>query len=256
MLLLANALGHTLVPISANTFREHLVMRAPAPQLKSKSWERPEAILFDADGTLLDSLPPHVDFCHNMNRELGLGLTLPDRSDVAACRLIAAAPMDNFFRAAGFPEKAIAGCVEAYSRRFAVENPVRPFEGVEQLLCAISEHNVPCAIVSSNTAVNVRAGLMDLSSRFSFIDGIDNAPLDKAEAIAAALEKLGVQPSAAAYVGDTRKDSEKAKAAGVRFVGVDYGFEALARDRSAVRGAPVAETVAELESLLVAMVST
>lgn len=36
-----------------------------------------KAILFDADGTLLDSLPPHVDFCHVSACLLG--------ADVRAC---------------------------------------------------------------------------------------------------------------------------------------------------------------------------
>ena len=52
---------------------------------------RPQAILFDADGTLLNSLPPHIDFCHKMNDELSLDLPLPSREDIAACRRVAAA---------------------------------------------------------------------------------------------------------------------------------------------------------------------
>ena len=57
-----------------------------------------------ADGTLLDSLPRHIEFLHIMNDELDLGLGLPSCTDVPACREIAAAPMSNFFRRAGFPE--------------------------------------------------------------------------------------------------------------------------------------------------------
>lgn len=207
----------------------------------------PRAILFDADGTLLDSLPPHVQFVRTMNEELGLGLPLPDPSDVVACRKITAAPMGNFFRAAGFPESTIERCVQAYETRFANECPVAPFAGVDSLLERLAANNVPTAVVSSNTEANVRTGLgPELSSRFEFIDGIDNAPADKAEAIGAALRRLGV--AQATYVGDTRKDCIKATAAGCTFVGVDYGFEAL---REGVDGSfEVASSVAELEALL------
>ena len=52
--------------------------------------------------------------------------------------------------------------------------------------------------------------------------------------------------SNATYVGDTRSDFEAATACGLRFVGVDYGFEAL---RGAV-DAPVAADVDELCALL------
>ena len=230
----------------------HAYQRAPEPGMRKLG--KPQAVIFDADGTLLDSLPPHVDFCHAMNAELGLGLTLPARTDVTACRQIASAPMDNFFRSAGFPEATIACCVEAYETRFAAECPVVPFAGIDDLIALLAQ-SVPCAIVSSNTAANVRAGLgSELSARFAFIDGIDNAPADKQVAITAALGRLGFAPSAVAYVGDTRKDCVKATGAGVRFIGVDFGFEALARDRSAVRGAPVAESVSELEAILLGMV--
>ena len=207
------------------------------------------AVLFDADGTLLNSLPPHVDFVHTMNDELELGLSLPSRDDLAASRLIAAAPMANFFRRANFPESAIAACVEAYEGRFAAECKVAPFDGVEPLLSRLSDLRVPCAVVSSNTAHNVRRGLGDSARFLDFILGIDNAPADKAEAIAVALDRLELEPVDAIYVGDTRKDFDKASAAGVAFLGVDFGFEALHSDGLC---APVALSVGELGSLLAA----
>ena len=232
----------------------HAICQRHAHNLKmaESSSTAPCAVLFDADGTLLDSLPPHVDFCHMMNAELGLKLSLPDRTDVASCRRIAAAPMANFFRAAGFPEDVIDGCVEAYEARFATECKVAPFAGVQSLLSRLASADVQCAVVSSNTAANVRAGLgPELAAYLSFIDGIDNAPADKAEAIASALVRLNVDPASAVYVGDTRKDCVKATAVGVPFVGVDYGFEALANDRdAALEGASVAQSVGELEELL------
>lgn len=210
-------------------------------------------ILFDADGTLIDSLPPHIDFCHKMNSELSLGLSLPDRSDVASCRKIAAAPMANFYRESGFPEGVIDQCVEAYEARFATECKVMPFAGVDGLLARLSSRpDLCCGVVSSNTAVNVRAGLgPELASCLSFIDGIDNAPADKAEAITNALARLDVDPTSVIYVGDTRKDWVKASSVGVPFVGVDYGFEALSdAGEDALAGALVARSVLELEELL------
>ena len=49
------------------------VFRLAGPPGRTEAPARPlAALIFDADGTLLDSLPPHVDFCHAMNAELGL----------------------------------------------------------------------------------------------------------------------------------------------------------------------------------------
>ena len=209
----------------------------------------PNVVLFDADGTLLDSLPPHIDFCHKMNEELGLGLTLPDRNDISACRSVAAAPMTAFFEQASFPSDVITHCVMAYESRFSNECEVLPFTGVDELLAGLRGNDVRCAIISSNTAPNVLEGLGSLSSQFEFVHGIDNAPADKSEAIAAALNRLGVEASDAIYVGDTRKDYDKASGAGVPFIGVGYGFEPL-EEMSDDIGAPVALSVDELGRLL------
>lgn len=227
-----------------------------------------EAIIFDADGTLIDSLPPHIDFCHQMNAEfdVGLGASLPARNDIRACRTVTAAPMDNFFRRAGFPENLVPCLVEAYEARFAAECPVGPFEGIGDMLRRLTEeYGLKVAVVSSNTSANVRHALGPLlSQRMTFILGIDNGPKDKAEAIREALCRLRLTSGgpgracecAALYVGDTEKDSQKAAAAGMRFVGVDYGFEGLAAlqrsDPEAFPDSPVATTVAELASLLFA----
>ena len=53
----------------------------------------PRCVLFDADGTLLNSLPAHVEFCRTLNDERGLGLALPLSSDLVASRKITGAPM-------------------------------------------------------------------------------------------------------------------------------------------------------------------
>ena len=50
------------------------------------------AVVFDADGTLLNSLPPHVAFCHEMNEKFNANLVLPDyhTPDLLGCRSITA----------------------------------------------------------------------------------------------------------------------------------------------------------------------
>jgi hypothetical protein len=49
-----------------------------------------KSVVFDADGTLLDSLPPHIDFCHEMNKQFGTKLELPSTTDLAGCRSLSA----------------------------------------------------------------------------------------------------------------------------------------------------------------------
>jgi len=148
--------------------------------------------------------------------------------------------------------------VSRYEARFASECRVAPFGGVREMVDELrgGVGSVRLAIVSSNTARNVLDGLDggggggggSLADAFEFVLGIDNGPADKAEAMRLALRRMDVQPAEAVYVGDTASDASRAAAAGVRFVGVGYGFEALAA--GSVGGRPVAATVEELRALL------
>ena len=202
------------------------------------------AVVFDADGTLLDSLPPHVGFCHSMNAELGASLQLPAIDDIAGCRALSAAPMENFLRKAGFSEPHVAAAIKRYEDSFATMHPVRVFSGVPEMLRRLKVAGLRLAVVSSNTSKNVRTGLANGvappagataeqatdpglvvdSDAFEFVWGIDNASRSKAEALAAASKHLGVPSKHFIYVGDTIKDAFSAQQAGLGlFLGANWG---------------------------------
>lgn len=221
--------------------------------------ERPRlrAVVFDADGTLLDSLGPHVAFCRRMSeRHTGGAVAVPDPADLEACRALSAAPMDNFLRRAGFDEALVPMLVEEYERSFAADFPVKPFDAaaLTALLDACGAAGVPTGVVTSNTAHNTRACLgKDLADRFSFIWGIDNGPRSKLDGMRAALRYLGASraPEEVLYVGDTRKDGACAAEAGMSFLPASYGFEDLASDAkvtAAPRALPVAMSFEEMAS--------
>lgn len=193
-------------------------------------------MIFDCDGTLADSLPPHVAFCRAMNEELGAGLRLPETSDRDGCRRLAAAPMDNFLRRAGFAESDVETAVQRYERRFAKEFPVGLFPGISAMLRQLLQahgQGLRLAIVSSNTSRNVRACLAsDIGEQhlecpptdcFDFIWGIDNAARSKAESLTQAAAKLDLAPGQIVYIGDTEKDARCAQACGMHFIGADWG---------------------------------
>jgi hypothetical protein len=102
-----------------------------APVMKARL-ARPQALLFDADGTLLDSLPPHISFCQTMNDELGLGLQLPNRDDIAACRRVAAAVSGRIF------ERNAKMCsnVSTHRRVFPTRPPSMPAIASHRVLAA------------------------------------------------------------------------------------------------------------------------
>jgi phosphoglycolate phosphatase len=251
------------------------------------------AVIFDADGTLLDSLPPHVEFCRAMAAQQGdrcaaVLAALPEAGDLAGCRALSAAPMDNFLRKAGFAEELVPPLVAEYEASFADGFPVAPFRGTGAVLAALRRGSggdggaaggaaaaaaaaaagLRLAVVSSNTAANVRRGLGSaLCAHFEIISGIDNGPRSKQDAIADCLRRMGLDSAGAGagagageggagvgapavvYVGDTAKDCACARANGLAFVGVDFGFEELS---TAGLACPVARTMEGLGEMLIA----
>ena len=86
-----------------------------------------------------------------MNEKHACGLALPrlgadadadpaaTARALAASRALAAAPMDNFLRRAGFPEPLVPALVREYEAGFAAAFPVAPFRGVPALLRELTQ---------------------------------------------------------------------------------------------------------------------
>ena len=209
-------------------------------------------VIFDCDGTLTDSLRPHIEFCHSLKAKFNLDIYLPDPTDLDGSRLIAAAPMRKFIEKAGFPKELITKCVSEYESSFSQQFKVLPFPDVPEFLRRLNERGFRLAVVSSNTSANVLAALGDeLPGLFETIIGIDNGPASKKDSIRLAMKMMSVdvKGTQVLYIGDTKKDAECALDAGCQFIGVNYGFEDLQASLD-VSKFPVALTVGSLEETL------
>ncbi len=114
------------------------------------------------------------------------------------------------------------------------------FPGVVELLGDLARRGVPRAIVSSDAEANIRLTL-----------GPDNAALidhyacgaslfGKPPKLRQVLKRYGMRPGEALYVGDEVRDAEAARAVGIAFAAVSWGFAtprgaAPAGARSALR---------------------
>ncbi len=143
-------------------------------------------------------------------------------------------------------------------REFTLPNlAVDPlFAGAKQALEALSEAGWLLGIVTNKG----RHGLGQLTMRHGIADLIDvsftadDMPVKPAPDMAiAAIDKYGIAPNRAVFIGDTINDALCAKGAAIPFVGVDWGYHdnQLLRDNGAVHIArDFTDLVDELNALV------
>ncbi len=195
-------------------------------------------LIFDLDGTLIDSAP---DIAHALNHLLGeLGL----RSlDIATVRSLVGDGAPELMRKA----LAIAGrdvapadippLFERY-RAYYLENATRltrPYAGVPETLAALraSGHRmVVCTNKIQKPTLKILDGL-DLTKFFDGVMGGDVTPARKPDPrhLLAALALIDGAPNEAVMIGDGINDALAAKAAGIPLLILDSGYgEVPARD--------------------------
>jgi phosphoglycolate phosphatase len=188
-----------------------------------------ERVVFDVDGVLVDSLAAHLHICRDKSREYGLALAIPDASGLRAMirRGVVISPMRQFFLAVGFPEALADRANASYRLEFVDKYRPQPFDGTREMLARLAQRRVRLGLVTSNTLANVRRSLGNLMEYFDarclFARDEPSDP-EKPEALRRAIHQWGVEPDRLIYVGDQREDYEAARQAGVRFLGVTYGW--------------------------------
>ena len=193
----------------------------------------PRAVLFDLDGTLVDTAP---DLCNAVNHVLaGLG-----RAAVPLARLrevvskggramlaVALPDLDDAARDALLPP-----FLARYAEALAVES--EPFTGVPALLEALDARGVRWGIVTNKPealAAGVVAG-MGWVARCAVLVGGDTLPLRKPDPapLHLACERLGIDPARCLYVGDDERDVQAARAAGMPSAAALWGYRLPGED--------------------------
>jgi phosphoglycolate phosphatase len=187
-----------------------------------------DALLFDLDGCLVDSLPA-IRSCWERTLPR-FGAQLPSDAEV---RRLAGPPVDEVARTLlpGASPPRIAQVVAAY-RRCSVDaaTEVPAFPGIPELIDALAERGVAMGIATSKS-IEVAEPVLDalgLHERFAVIEGtrVDELGTAKETVVGRALagfEARGV-PRPSALVGDRAHDVVGAHAHGLRAVGVLWGY--------------------------------
>lgn len=210
-----------------------------------------KGVLFDLDGTLMDTLG---DLADSVNAALS-AQGLPPHPELAYKRFVGDGMTELVRRA--FPAAALAGdglaraqeAVRAeYERRWDVRS--RPYPGVTDLLAVLELHGVPMAVFSNKPDGFTKRIVERFLSRFRFVSVLGARPgvplkPDPAGALEAA-RLLGLAPAEVAYLGDTATDMATAAAAGMEPLGALWGF----RDAAELMEAGARHLIARPEGLV------
>jgi phosphoglycolate phosphatase len=210
-------------------------------------------IVFDFDGTLVDSRKLIVESHRIVFTEFRLPVPSPERSIALigkSLELVLAELAGD-----GAP---IADMVGAYGRllpklRADPAFAETPFGGIAELLSELSSTDATVlGIATGHTSTAILPALDTLGWRgyFHTLQTADMAPSKPHPAmLLQALEETGAKAPDSIFIGDTTFDMEMARAAGFHAIGVDWGYHGAERLRSAGAN-QVAHEVAELRTYI------
>lgn len=211
-----------------------------------------KAVLFDMDGTLLDTLE---DLCDSTNHALAqMGYPLRGIEEIR--RFIGNGAEKQIRRAVpeGTNEEKIMEVLTAYRAYYQDHCQIKTkvYDGLLDVLSELKEKGVKMAVVSNKPDAAVKKLSREyFGDRLDYAigpsDGVRCKPYpDMAEE---ALKALGVEKKDAVFVGDSEVDVQTGLNAGLDVIAVSWGF----RSREVVIEAgasKIADNASELEKLI------
>jgi phosphoglycolate phosphatase len=214
---------------------------------------RYDAVFYDHDGTLVNSLPVVVAATNAVLVRNGFDPEPPQV--VIDAMVLATTPRMGYHARGSDPaiHPRLAEEFYAEARRLGPQHATA-YDGVAELLATLGARGVKQGIISNNQGEVVRiiTGHLGLARHLAFAWGEDDvsAPKPAPDGIRQAADWLGVALDRVVFVGDSENDSEAAQAAGVRCVGVTWGIHP--REKLATLGFDhLVDHPRELVSLLV-----
>ncbi|RBP25636.1 phosphoglycolate phosphatase [Marinobacter pelagius] len=215
---------------------------------------KPSVVLFDLDGTLIDTAPDFIRCLNQLREQHGLAPLPPEqirRSVSNGARAMIRVGFGLEPEHPDYTEKHTA-FLDLYKAGVAVETAL--FEGMDELLRGLEERDIPWGIVT-NKPVRFAAPLVEalgLAQRCAAVVCPDHVAQRKPhpEALFLACTQIGAQPETAIYVGDHERDIEAGRNAGMRTIAVRYGYIEEPETVDLWQADLIADTVSDLVKLL------
>lgn len=188
-------------------------------------------IVFDLDGTLIDTAPDLLDSLNHVITAEGLDPV--DAGDLRSHvghggRVMLRRAYDAQARALSDDqlERLLAVFIDHYTANMPGRS--KPFDGAVACMDRLEEAGFVLAVCTNKFEAMSRQLLdaLGLSDRFAAICGADTFPVRKPEPghLTGTIEMAGGDRNRALMVGDTDTDINTAKAAGIPVVAVDFGY--------------------------------
>lgn len=189
---------------------------------------RLRAVLFDMDGTLVDSAPDFIAICQAMRAVRGLAPLDPQRIRDQVSGGARAMVACTFGLEPEHPE--FEGLRQEFLERYQEHCAVltRPFDGIPELLADLERARLRWG-VATNKPLRYAEPIMQrlqLAERAAVLVCPEHVARSKPdpEMLLLACAKLALDPREVLYVGDDERDIAAGRAAGTRTVAVRYGY--------------------------------
>lgn len=187
-----------------------------------------ETIVFDLDGTLLDTLD---DLTDSVNASLEK-FNLPKRTKNEVRAFVGNGIAKLVERAAGEENKLLwQDVLTEFKKHYAVHcaDKTAPYEGILPLLRALKARGIQTAVLSNKADFAVKSlaetyfeGLLQAAVGENEEAGIRKKPAP--DSLFSVMEQLSAEKETTVYVGDSEVDIQTAKNAGVDCICVTWGF--------------------------------
>lgn len=186
-----------------------------------------EAVIFDLDGTLLNTLEDLADSTNYALEKMGF----PRRSIDQICAFVGNGVQRLIEQVVpeGVEQKKIDETLEIFKSYYSLhkEDKTRPYEGIIELLSCLKQAGIQMAIVSNKFDQAVKELNENWFKEYIQIAVGESASVRKKpypDSILMAMKKLGVSKEATLYVGDSDVDIATAHNAGIKCASVTWGF--------------------------------
>jgi phosphoglycolate phosphatase len=213
-----------------------------------------DAVLFDLDGTLLDTAPDLAGAINDMRIARGLE-AMPLHELAPMCSFggrgmlskgLDLRPDDADYRAS------YDLFIETYRQRMTRDT--QPFDGMREFVRQLADSGLAWGVVTNK----MEALALPLMDHMNFdpppgcVIGGDSAGVAKPDPapMYLACERIGIEPARCVYIGDSDRDIEAGRVAGMATIGVAYGYIPPGDDIHGWQADVVIDSVAGLPAAL------